>query len=63
MSLKEKAREVLKIIEDRGYLNVKNEWIDLEESIEHSFNNTITYKPDEFPDLDRVDNGRLSQAS
>jgi len=63
MSLKEKAREVLKIIEDRGYLNVKNEWIDLEESIEHSFNDTITYKPDEFPDLDRVDNGRLSQAS
>ena len=62
MSLKEKAREVLKIIEDKGYFNTKNEWIDLGRSLDNSLDNTITYKPDDFPDLDWVDNDNISQA-
>ena len=48
MSLKEKAREVLNIIDNKGYQNLNEEWVDLSDSLTHTINNTLTYNPESY---------------
>jgi len=48
MKLKEKAREVLKIIEQKGYQNQNEEWVDISDSLTHTVSNTTTYSPESY---------------
>ena len=51
MSLKGKAQEVLKIIKDGGFHNIAGAWVNIEEEITYSVENTVLYRPNSFGDL------------
>lgn len=51
MSLKEKAREVLSIIQQKGY-QTESGWIDLESSLAYTLGHTLTYKPESYSSYD-----------
>lgn len=53
MSLKDKAQETLKILEDGGFTAPSGEWVDMREQIEFSVSNSTIYKPEQFEDLTR----------
>ncbi|MEJ2610184.1 MAG: TIGR02452 family protein [Candidatus Thiodiazotropha sp.] len=51
MSLKGKAKEVLKIIEEGGFYNIEEKWIDIHDQIDYSVKNSKTYTPEQFNEL------------
>ncbi|MGI0118249.1 TIGR02452 family protein [Zooshikella sp. RANM57] len=51
MSLKGKAKEVLKIIEEGGFYSVDGSWVDIRQYIEYATSNSKTYTPDQFDKL------------
>jgi len=51
MALKEKAKEVLKIIDEGGFYNPAGKWMDIKDEVDFSINNSKTYEPDAFPTL------------
>ena len=52
MSLKETAREVLKIIEQQRYQDLNGKWINISSSLINTVENTLTYNPDSYSDLE-----------
>lgn len=57
MSLKEKARETLRIVDEGGFQNAEGCWVDLSDSIEYAVTNTRTYSPGDFEVLTRGGQG------
>lgn len=56
VSLKGKAKEVLKIIEEGGYYSVDGSWVDIRQYIEYSTANSKTYTPNQFDELTAENN-------
>ena len=54
MSLKAKAQETLKILEDGGFKSPQGEWIDLSDQLNKAVLGTRTYLPEQFVELTQL---------